>query len=160
MKRETEILSSQSAWYIQALQVGKHAANIGTMNSKFIKEILAIALGGALGSVLRFLLSGWVQGRTQTSFFPWGILTVNLIGCFIIGILFGLTMERLVTDPILRSGLFIGLLGGFTTFSSFTLDTITLFHSGALGTATIYILASVLVGILATTLGLSLTKFF
>lgn len=128
------------------------------MSGKLIKEIVAIAVGGALGSVLRFLLSRWIQGRTQTGFFPWGILTVNLIGCLTIGVLFGLAAGRLTTDPILRVGIFLGLLGGFTTFSSFTLDTVTLFSSGAFGSAIVYILVSVVAGILATWAGLSLTK--
>ncbi len=128
------------------------------MQSNLIQEITAIALGGGLGSVLRFLLSSWIQGRTRAAFFPWGILTVNLIGCLTIGILFGIIVERFNTDPIWRSGIFLGLLGSFTTFSSFTLDTVTLLHSGAYGMALLYILTSVGVGIVATMLGLSLAR--
>lgn len=128
------------------------------MNSKLIKEIIAIAAGGALGSVLRFLLSSWIQERTHASFFPWGIFVVNLIGCFLIGVLFGLTAERFTADPILRAGLILGVLGGFTTFSSFSLDTINLFYSGAFGTAITYIITSVISGILATALGLGLIR--
>ncbi len=130
------------------------------MTHKLIKEIIAIALGGACGSVLRFLVSSWVQQRTQTSFFPFGILSVNLIGCFIIGVLFGIFSGRIGADPILRSAIFIGLLGGFTTFSSFTIDTVNLFYSGAFGAAFMYILSSVIAGILATTAGLWLIRFF
>lgn len=127
--------------------------------SKFAREILAIAVGGGLGSVLRFLLSRWIQGRTETGYFPWGILTVNLLGCLLIGILFGILVERFNVGPMVRSGIFLGILGGFTTFSSFSMDTITLFYSGAYGLAAIYVLLSVVVGILATGLGLSLVRF-
>lgn len=130
------------------------------MRSKLLQEIIAIAVGGGVGSVLRFLVSSWIQGRTRTEFFPWGILMVNLIGCLLIGILFGIIVERFNTDPVWRSCIFLGLLGGFTTFSSFTLDTVTLLNSGAYGVATIYILMSVMVGILATMLGLGIVRIF
>ena len=128
------------------------------MDNKIVREIIAIAVGGAFGSVLRFGVSRWVQGRTATLYFPWGIFAVNIIGCFLIGICFGLAVERFNAGPILRSGLFIGILGGFTTFSSFTMDSVSLYYSGAYGTAAIYILASVAGGILATALGLYLVR--
>ena len=128
------------------------------MGNKLIREIIAIAIGGALGSVLRFALSSWVQERTKTEYFPWGILAVNIIGCLLMGILFGILIERFNVGPILRAGLFLGVLGGFTTFSSFSMDTITLFYAGAYGIAAIYILCSVGACILATALGLSLMR--
>ena len=121
-------------------------------------EMAAIALGGALGSLMRFGLSRWVQGQTQAAYFPWAILTVNIVGCLLMGILFGVLVERFNVGPIWRSGIFIGLLGGFTTFSSFTIDTITLINTGALGTAAIYVLLSVSVCLLATALGLYLVR--
>lgn len=126
--------------------------------TKLIQEILVIAGGGALGSVCRFLLSSWIQERTHTEYFPWGITAVNLLGCLIIGILFGIFIERFHTGPLLRSGLFIGVLGGFTTFSSFSMDFITLFYSGAYGAAVLYVLLSVAGGIIATGAGLSLVR--
>ncbi len=128
------------------------------MGQKLIREMIAIVIGGGIGSVLRFILSRWIQDRTQTAFFPWGILSVNLIGCLLIGILFGIFVENMNTGPIFRAGIFIGLLGGFTTFSSFSLDAISLLYSGAYGAATLYIIISVFLGILATVLGLSLVK--
>lgn len=128
------------------------------MWGRWIKEIIAIALGGALGSVLRFLLSSWIQSRTKAVFFPWGIFIVNVVGCWLIGILFGIWAGRMYSGVILRSGLLIGLLGGFTTFSSFTLDSMKIFQSGSYGIALLYILASVIVGILATVLGFSMIK--
>lgn len=127
-------------------------------NTKLIQEIIVIAAGGALGAVLRFALSYWIQARTQTSYFPWGILTVNLAGCLLMGILFGVLVEHFHCGSLLRAGLFIGILGGFTTFSSFSIDTVTLLYSGAYTAAAIYILASTGGGILATALGLSLVR--
>ena len=115
-------------------------------------------MGGALGSVLRFGLSRWIQGRASNLFFPWGIFTVNVLGCFLMGVCFGLVIERFNPGPVLRSGLFIGILGGFTTFSSFSMDAVSLYFSGAYGTAAIYVLMSVAVCILATALGLYLIR--
>jgi len=126
--------------------------------ARLLQEILAVAIGGSLGSVLRFLLSRWVQGIAESDYFPWGILTVNLVGCLVIGILFGVLVERFPVGPLTRTGIFIGVLGGFTTFSSFTLDTITLIYSGAYGIATLYVLASVGVGVFATGVGLSVVR--
>lgn len=128
------------------------------MKNKLIYEIIAIGVGGGLGSILRFILSAWVQNRTKTEYFPWGVLTVNVVGCLLIGILFALLVEQFNTGPLLRSIIFIGLLGGFTTFSSFSLDAITLLYSGAYGTAALYILASVGVGILATAAGITFIR--
>lgn len=126
--------------------------------NKLIREIIAIALGGAVGAVLRFVLSYWIQARTEASFFPWGVLTVNILGCLLMGILFGVLVEHFNCGPVLRAGIFIGILGGFTTFSSFSIDCITLLFSGAYSMAALYILLSVAGCILATALGLSLVR--
>ena len=128
------------------------------MNSTLLKEIIGIAVGGSIGSLLRFGLSSWVQERTKTEYFPWGILSVNLIGCFLMGILFGVLVERFDISAFWRAGIFLGLLGGFTTFSSFSIDALTLFQSGAFGAMTIYILLSLVGCILATAFGLTLAR--
>ncbi len=128
------------------------------MNNKIVQEAMAIALGGGLGSVLRFALSRWVQAFSKTENFPWGILIVNLLGCLVIGIFFGIFVEKFNIGPVVRAGIFLGLLGGFTTFSSFSLDVVTLMYTGAYGAAAIYIFSSVGLGILATILGLSLVR--
>jgi CrcB protein len=125
---------------------------------KLVYEIIAVLIGGALGSICRFALSRWIQGLTQNQFFPWGIFCVNLLGSFLMGVLFGILVEQLNPGPILRAGIFIGILGGFTTFSSFSMDTITLLYSGAYGVAAIYVIMSVGLCILATALGLSLVR--
>ena len=128
------------------------------MNNTLLKEIIGIAVGGSIGSLLRFGLSSWVQERTKTEYFPWGILSVNLIGCFLMGILFGILVERFDISAFWRAGIFLGLLGGFTTFSSFSIDALTLFQSGAFGAMTIYILLSLVGCILATAFGLTLAR--
>ncbi len=121
------------------------------------KEFLVVALGGALGSMLRFALSRWVQGIVHDGF-PWGIFSVNVIGSFAIGVLWGVLNYHLEVGPLWRAGLLIGVLGGFTTFSSFSLDTIHLLQSGAIAAAFGNILLTVLSCLLATVLGLTLVR--
>ena len=100
-------------------------------------RILAIACGGAIGAVTRYLLGSWVQrspvllrwGSLGPSF-PWGTFVVNLTGCLLMGLLAGIFQERRVVSPELRSLLLIGILGGYTTFSSFALETLRLAQEG------------------------------
>ena len=92
-------------------------------------KYLWVGFGGFLGSIARFGLASLVQERTQ-SLFPWGTMTVNVIGCFLIGLLMTLFQERFTYAPHLRLFLVIGILGGFTTFSSFSYDTFALLKSG------------------------------
>jgi fluoride exporter len=92
-------------------------------------NILYIAGGGAIGAVLRY----WVSNIMHDSYgrgFPYGTLSVNVIGSIFIGILYVLTLERIENSVELRAGLMIGLLGAFTTFSTFSLETLTLIQSG------------------------------
>src|SRR6188474_3668557 len=93
-------------------------------------SILYAALGGALGSVSRYLLGIWIQTLSKSLDFPYGTLAVNLIGCFVIGFLSQLAETRGAFTPESRALIFIGLLGGFTTFSAFGNDTINLFRDG------------------------------
>ena len=89
-------------------------------------SVIYVALGGALGSVSRYLLGTWTQSVSKSIDFPYGTLTVNLIGCFAIGFLSHLAETRGAFTPETRALVFIGILGGFTTFSSFGNDTLTL----------------------------------
>jgi len=115
--------------------------------------LLYVALGGAAGSVLRYVLGGAVQ-RASHSGFPFGTLAVNILGCFIIGALIKLFMN--VEPPAsLRALLIVGFCGGFTTFSAFTSDTIGLAESSAYLRAAIYVLVSVTLCLAATAAGLS-----
>jgi CrcB protein len=91
---------------------------------------MAIAAGGAAGSVLRYGMSLWVHSWAGRGF-PYGTLTVNVVGCLLMGILFVLFTERLSESTVLRAGVLIGVLGGFTTFSSFSIETFNLIEEGA-----------------------------
>jgi len=120
-----------------------------------IKVLLLIA-GGAVGTVCRYYLSGWVQQSTSSAF-PYGIFTVNIVGSLVIGICWGVS-EQYNISPHYRLFIFTGLLGGFTTFSSFMLDTMALFKTGDYKTALMYILTSNIFGILAVFLGYIIGK--
>lgn len=115
-----------------------------------------VALGGALGASARYLLSQWVHSLWQHAW-PLGTLLVNLLGSFAIGVVFVL-IERQALHPDWRGVLMVGFLGAFTTFSTFSLETIALLESGRLAPALAYILASVLSCILAAGFAVWLTR--
>ncbi len=89
-------------------------------------NLLLVGVGGFVGSVLRYLLSGFVQHLDESASFPFGTLAVNLLGCLIIGFLSQLADSRGVFTPQARLLVFVGMLGGFTTFSTFTNETFNL----------------------------------
>lgn len=113
-----------------------------------------VAIGGALGSVLRFVLSGLV-GRFAGETMPWGTMAINVIGSFVIGWFAAATTSggRLIATPEFRTFVMVGLCGGFTTFSSFSLQTFALFEAGAPIRASANILASVALCLAAVWLG-------
>ena len=115
--------------------------------------IVYVAFGGALGSVSRYLLGTWAQTFSKSIDFPYGTLTVNLIGCFVIGFLSQLAEGRGVFTSESRMFVFIGILGGFTTFSSFGNDTINLLRDGRMFNALANVGANVIVGLLLVWLG-------
>jgi len=117
-----------------------------------MNHILAIAVGGALGSVLRFLASTWTYNRLGSDF-PYGTLLVNVLGSLLIGFLYTLLVERSALDPIWRAGLIVGVLGGFTTFSAFSMETVNLIAGGELPKALVNVLASVGLCLTATWIG-------
>jgi CrcB protein len=123
-----------------------------------MKIILAIGTGSFLGGVLRYLFSQSIQSRFLYAF-PFGTLTVNIVGCFLIGIVFGIS-ERGNMSHEWRLFLAVGLLGGFTTFSAFSNETVGLLRDGQFFYASAYILASVALTLVATFLGFSLIKIF
>lgn len=118
-----------------------------------ILTISLIALGGALGSVSRYLLGTWIQSASRSIDFPYGTLTVNLVGCFVIGFLSQLAESRGVFTPETRGLVFIGLLGGFTTFSSFGNDTLNLLRDGETVNALVNVGANVVLGLALVWLG-------
>jgi len=116
---------------------------------------LAIAVGGAVGSVARHGVNVLVHGRWPMARFPFATLIVNVAGCLIIGLLAGLIMsERLTLRFYWREFLFVGILGGFTTFSTFGLDTITLARTQSMSAALWNVTAHVLIGLLAVQAGI------
>ena len=126
-------------------------------------EIIAVLLGGAVGSLSRYGLSRLVQ-QTSGSIFPYGTLAVNLIGCFFIGFCFEIA-ERFSFAPSLRLLIFVGFFGGFTTFSSFGLETVKLLQDGEWKNAFGNVLISniggitlVFIGIIASRLLLKILK--
>jgi len=118
--------------------------------------LIWIAIGGAAGTVSRYLLGGVVQ-RASAAAFPVGTVAVNVIGCFLIGVLVQHYMH-LQTSPIIRAVLITGFCGGFTTFSAFGIETTGLIEGGAYGKAAAYIVMSVSLSILATFGGMAASK--
>jgi CrcB protein len=114
---------------------------------------LLIALGGAVGSLLRYLVGQAVQ-RTSASGFPIGTMFVNVSGCFLIGVLVRQFMNMQLT-PELRALLIVGFCGGFTTFSTFSAETIGLIEGGEYGRASGYVILSVGLCLLATVAGMA-----
>lgn len=106
-----------------------------------MNNLALIALGGAAGSVLRFILSGWTQRTTQSSF-PFGTLLVNALGCFCIGVCAALFFGGTQLKEEYRLGIMVGVLGGFTTFSSYSLESLKLLQEGEYLKAAAYIIAS------------------
>ncbi len=122
-----------------------------------MNAILLVASGGAIGSVARYLV-GVGMARAFGVAFPYGTLAVNVIGGFLMGLFIELLARRFEGSPELRLFIAIGILGGFTTFSSFSLDVVVLWERGELATALFYVLASVILSIGALFLGLWLAR--
>lgn len=114
---------------------------------------LWIALGGLAGTFVRFGFQGFVQGRTGAGF-PWGTLAVNVTGSLLVGFLGRLGTGSTVLSPDLRAGLLIGFCGAYTTFSTFSYETITLLQSGAYLRAGAYAVGTVVAGLAATVAGI------
>ena len=120
-------------------------------------QILAIAGGGALGALGRFWVSIGVY-RILGRDFPWGTLAVNTLGSFLMGLLFVLFIERLAAGSEVRAAVLVGFLGAFTTFSTFSLETIALIEEGDLGRAFLNMWVSVLICLLACWVGVLLGR--
>lgn len=117
---------------------------------------LLIALGGAAGSLLRYLVGGAVQ-RTSASGFPIGTMFVNVSGCFLIGILVRQFLNMQLS-PELRALLIVGFCGGFTTFSTFSAETVGLIEGGEYGRAVGYVILSVVLCLTATFMGMTVMR--
>jgi fluoride exporter len=122
-----------------------------------MKSLAIVAIGGGLGSMARYLLSGWILHRAVGAQFPLGTFAVNVIGCLGVGVLGGLVVRHDLLSADLRTFLFTGVAGGFTTFSAFGLETFYLLRKGETAIAAAYVLLSVLVGLLVVWAGFSVT---
>lgn len=121
-----------------------------------MKIILAIGTGSFIGGISRYLLSQFIQSKFLSTF-PLGTLGVNIIGCFLIGLVFGLADRGNLTQEW-RLFLATGMMGGFTTFSAFSNETVSMLRDGQLWYASVYIVSSVLLGLIATFIGILIVK--
>lgn len=117
-----------------------------------MKALIYIAIGGAAGSVLRYLLTKGLQHHWAGTF-PWGTMAVNLIGCLLLGLLYGLFEKHDILSADLRLLLTVGLCGGFTTFSTYIYESLTMMRGGELALSALYLGASVVFGLLAAYVG-------
>lgn len=120
-----------------------------------MNQLLLIGLGGGIGAMLRYLVVSGVT-RLPLADFPYGVLGVNILGSFLMGLLAGSAMPALTPEG--RAFLGVGMLGGFTTFSAFSLDVVTLMQRGETVPAFIYMVASVTLSVLALAVGMSLMR--
>ncbi len=124
-----------------------------------MKDLLLVGFGGFLGSIARYAIGGWVLHHTVSWRFPLGTFLVNVAGCAVAGVLGGCVVRYEWFDPEIRLFLFTGLLGGFTTFSAFGLETTYLLRRGEFAVAGAYVVASVIVGLAAAWLGMRLVTW-
>ena len=116
-------------------------------------QIFAIMIGGALGAAMRYLVSNGFYALLGRDF-PYGTLAVNVIGSFLMGMLTVMLVERGDVDPLVKLAILVGFLGAFTTFSTFSMDTLVLINEGAFTKAFINMVGSVLICVSAVWLGM------
>jgi len=119
--------------------------------------LISVALGGAFGSLLRYLLSKLIQEKVGIEF-PFGTLFVNIVGAFLIGLSFAYLVERMAVSPELRAMMITGFLGGLTTFSTFSYESYSLLTDGEWAKFLLYVLGTNMVGISMTVFGYNLGR--
>ena len=119
-------------------------------------NLLVIAIGGAIGSVARYLLSTFLL-RVTGSQFPIGTFAVNVIGCAVFGAMAGAASQRLSLAPEVRLFLFVGILGGFTTFSSYAFESVVLMRDGHVLAASVNVVGQVVLGLVAVWAGYAIS---
>ncbi len=124
-----------------------------------MKYLIFVALGGASGALARHALANWVHQLWEKPF-PLGTLLVNVLGSFAIGVVYVMVIEKQLVHADWRGVLMVGFLGAFTTFSTFSLETITLLESGQLGTALGYMFGSAFVCVAMAGVAIYLTRLF
>ena len=121
-----------------------------------VRTAIGIGIAGACGALARWAVSAWFGRRFPD--FPWGTLVINVTGSFLLGMVFVVLTERSTASPVLRMSLTTGLLGAYTTFSTFSLETVRLVEDGAFGAAAANVAASLALGLLGVWLGVSLGR--
>ena len=124
-----------------------------------ILEFLWVGIGGFLGANLRYFL-GQEIGQRMGVLFPYGTMIVNVTGAFLIGVILTLLTDRIIADPLWRQLIVIGFLGGYTTFSSYTFESLSLLQDGRWSSAVFYMLGSNLLGLAACFGGVVLARSF
>lgn len=122
-----------------------------------METIIGVAVAGALGALARYGLGGLMSQRLPTVF-PWDTLVINVSGSFVLGFLFVLLTERWNVPPTLRTAITIGFLGAYTTFSTFSLETVRLLEDGSYGLAMLNVGTSLILGLAAAWLGLTIGR--
>lgn len=124
-----------------------------------LHQLLWVALGGGIGAAARFMVSSWIYSHTSTSF-PWGTYVVNFVGSLAFGVLFVAIFANQPQREILRLLVLVGFLGAFTTFSTFSFETVRLMESGLWGLALANIVASVVSCVMGAWLGMGVARLF
>ncbi|MBY0354385.1 MAG: fluoride efflux transporter CrcB [Rickettsiales bacterium] len=122
-----------------------------------MNQLLLIGLGGGIGAMLRYLVVSGVA-RLNLADFPYSIVLINILGSFLMGLLVSVGAQQLPLSAEVRTFLGVGLLGGFTTFSAFSLDVVTLMQRGETIPALIYMVSSVTLSVIALAVGISLWR--
>ena len=121
-------------------------------------KLLLVGLGGFVGSILRYVTSGFVLKMFDKPYFPYGTLAVNIIGCFLFGFLIGISESRQLFTPETRALIFVGFLGGFTTFSTFGYEIFSFARDGQIISLLVNIILHLILGVGGVWLGYSLSK--
>lgn len=123
-----------------------------------IQQLAAVAIGGAAGAVMRWLVASGVQ-KMAGGTFPWGTFAVNALGSFLLGFLFVWLIERSTASELVRLAITVGFLGAFTTFSTYSLESVRLLQEGAFSLAFVNIIGQVMICLLLTWVGVQLARF-
>ena len=123
-------------------------------------KLFLVGIGGFVGSISRYLAGGLVHKLLDQPYFPFGTLTVNVLGCLLIGFLNGIADTRQLFSPEVRMLIFVGFLGGFTTFSTFGYESFGFLRDGQLGYTAANIVLNVVLGLIAVLIGHYLSRFF
>jgi len=125
-----------------------------------MRQLIAVGLGGMLGAIMRYLFTGWFQTLSRCESFPAGTVGVNVLGCFILGVLGGFADNLESFTPEMRSFLMIGILGSFTTFSTFEYETLALMRDSQFMSAAVNIVIQLAFGLFAVWSGYTLSTIF